>query len=43
MDKRIGAQMYTVRNFCKTLESFDESCRKVKEIGYKIKVIELKY
>lgn len=36
MDKRIGAQMYTVRNFCKTLESFDESCRKVKEIGYKI-------
>ena len=34
MDKRLGAQMYTVRNFCKTLEDFDESCRKIREIGY---------
>ena len=36
MDKRIGAQMYTVRNACKTLEGFDEACKKVSEIGYKI-------
>lgn len=36
MDKRIGAQFYTIRDFCKTLEDFDESCRKVSEIGYKV-------
>ena len=35
MDKRIGAQYYTIRNFCKTLEDFDASCKKVSEIGYK--------
>ncbi len=35
MDKRIGAQYYTIREFCKTLEDFDASCKKVKEIGYK--------
>ena len=36
MDNRIGAQYYTIRNFCKTLEEFDESCKKVSEIGYKV-------
>lgn len=36
MDNRIGAQFYTLRKFCKTLEEFDESCRKVSEIGYKV-------
>lgn len=36
MDKRIGAQFYTIREFCKTLEDFDESCKKVSEIGYKV-------
>ena len=36
MDNRIGAQLYTLRNFCKTLEGFDESCRKVSEMGYKV-------
>lgn len=35
MDKRIGAQYYTIRDFCRTLEDFDASCKKVKEIGYK--------
>ena len=35
MDKRIGAQYFTIRQFCKTLEDFDESCKKVSEIGYK--------
>jgi len=35
MDKRIGAQFYTIRDFCKTPEDFDASCKKVKEIGYK--------
>lgn len=35
MDKRIGAQYYTIRDFCKTIEDFDESCKKVAEIGYK--------
>ncbi len=35
MDKRIGAQYYTIRDFCKTIEDFDSSCKRVKEIGYK--------
>lgn len=34
MDKRWGAQYYTIRDFCQTLEDFDESSRKVKEMGY---------
>lgn len=36
MDRQIGAQYYTLRNFAKTIEDFDETCRKVKEIGYKL-------
>lgn len=36
MDSRIGAQYYTVRDFIKTIEGFDETCRRVSEIGYKI-------
>ena len=34
MYNKVGAQYYTVRNFCKTKEDFDETCRKVREIGY---------
>ena len=36
MDKRIGAQFYTLREFIQTVEGFEETCRKVSEIGYKI-------
>lgn len=36
MDRRIGAQYFTLRDFAKTITDFDETCRKVKEIGYKI-------
>ena len=36
MDRQIGAQYYTLRNFAKTIEDFEETCRKVKEIGYKL-------
>lgn len=36
MDKRIGAQYYTLREYTGTIEDFEESCRKVKEMGYKI-------
>lgn len=36
MDDRIGAQFYTLRKFCKTLEEFEESCKKVSEMGYKV-------
>lgn len=36
MDSRIGAQYYTIRESCKTLEDFEESCKKVAQIGYKI-------
>lgn len=36
MDRRIGAQYYTLRASIKTIEDFDKTCRKVKEIGYKI-------
>ncbi|MBE7050930.1 MAG: sugar phosphate isomerase/epimerase [Ruminococcaceae bacterium] len=36
MDNRIGAQYFTLRDFCKTLEDFDATCKKVSEIGYKL-------
>lgn len=36
MDRRIGAQYYTLRESCKTIEDFEMTCRKVSEIGYKI-------
>ena len=36
MDRRIGAQYYTLRATTKTIEDFEETCRKVKEIGYKL-------
>lgn len=36
MDKRIGAQYYTIKDFIKTIEDFDASCKKIKDIGYKI-------
>ena len=35
LDRRIGAQYYTLREFCNTKENFDETCKKVSEIGYK--------
>ncbi|MDD6215090.1 MAG: sugar phosphate isomerase/epimerase [Firmicutes bacterium] len=31
----IGAQLYTVRDFCKNLDDFSETLKKVAEIGYK--------
>lgn len=34
MDKRIGAQLYTLRDFCKTAEDLDSTFAKLKEIGY---------
>jgi sugar phosphate isomerase/epimerase len=36
MDKRIGAQLYTLRDFCKTAEDLDSTLEKVSAIGYKI-------
>ena len=36
MDKRIGAQYFTLRDYIKTVEDFEETCRKVKEIGYQL-------
>lgn len=35
MDKRIGAQLYTLREYCKTIEDVDSTFKKVSEIGYK--------
>ena len=35
MDKRIGAQYFTVRDGIQDIKSFDETCKKVSEIGYK--------
>ena len=35
MDKRIGAQLYTVRDFCKTERELDRTLSKISEIGYK--------
>ena len=31
----IGAQFFTIRDFCKNLDDFEESLKKVAEIGYK--------
>ena len=31
----IGAQMFTLRDFCKNLDDFEESLKKVADIGYK--------
>lgn len=36
MDKHIGAQYYTIRDYIKTIEDFDASCKKISDIGYKI-------
>lgn len=36
MDKRIGAQFFTLREHMKTIEDFDSSCKKVADMGYKI-------
>ena len=36
LDNRIGAQFFTIRNFCKTVEDFNTSCKKVSEMGYKV-------
>lgn len=35
MDKRIGAQLYTLSDFCQNEEDFDKSMKKVSEMGYK--------
>ena len=36
MDRRIGAQYYTLRDYTRTVNEFAQSCRKVHEMGYKI-------
>lgn len=36
MNKNIGAQFYTIRDYCQTLEDFDNSCKRVSEMGYKV-------
>ena len=35
MDKRIGAQLYTVRKYTKTIEEFEYLCKELQKIGYK--------
>lgn len=35
MSFQVGAQLYTVRNFCKDLPSFSETLKKVADIGYR--------
>lgn len=36
MDKRIGAQLFTIKAHMKTIEDFEVSCKKLADIGYKI-------
>jgi sugar phosphate isomerase/epimerase len=36
MDRRIGAQYFTIRKEVKTLEDFELACKKVSDIGYKV-------
>ena len=31
---KIGAQYYTIRDYCQTIEDFDGACKRIKEIGY---------
>ena len=35
MSIKIGAQYYTIRETCQTIEDFDASFKKVADIGYK--------
>lgn len=35
MDKRLGAQLYTVRELCKTKEDFEKTMKALAEIGFK--------
>jgi len=35
MDKKIGAQLYTVRNYCENLDSFADTLKRIADIGYK--------
>lgn len=32
---KTGAQYFTIRDFCKTIEDFDASCKKIADLGYK--------
>ena len=32
---KIGAQFFTIRDYCKTISALDESMKKVADIGYK--------
>lgn len=32
---KLGAQYFTIRDYCKTIEEFDCSCKKIRDIGYK--------
>ncbi len=36
MDRRIGAQFYTLRDYTRTVEDFEKTCKKVSEIGYQL-------
>ena len=36
MESRIGAQLYTVRDFMKTIEEFEQTCCRIHDIGYQI-------
>lgn len=36
MDRRIGAQMFTIRDFCKTAEDLDASCKKLHDMGFEL-------
>ena len=39
MDKRIGAQLYTVRDLCKTKEDFENTMKRLAEIGFKGQIV----
>lgn len=35
MDRRIGAQLYTLRDYCQNIKDFDDTLGKLEKIGYK--------
>ncbi len=36
MDQRIGAQLYTVREYCQNAQDFEETLKKLSHIGYQV-------
>lgn len=36
LDRKIGMQLYTLRDSCNTIEDYEKTCQKLQQIGYKM-------